>query len=108
MYRGRGRRPKAPWPSVIAWRKSLDPEVWTRLTVRDGEQGPIEIEMVRRRVQTRLERQRTGPEEWLGVTRRLLADEGTLEALASRDASDQDARYRYRYDLTPTRVSASV
>jgi hypothetical protein len=77
---------------VIAWRKSLDPEVWTRLTVRDGEQGPIEIEMVRRRVQTRLERQRTGPEEWLGVTRRLLADEGTLEAQASRDASDQDAR----------------
>src|SRR4249920_3332303 len=24
-YQGRGRRPKAPWQSVTAWRKSLDP-----------------------------------------------------------------------------------
>ena len=58
--------------------------------------------MVKRRVQTRLERKRTGPEEWLVVTRRPLADESTLEAQASRDASDQDARYRYRYYLAPT------
>ena len=57
---------------------------WTRLTVRDGEKGPVEIEMVKRRVQTRLERKRTGPEEWLVVTRRPLADDRTLEARASR------------------------
>src|SRR5215467_1263469 len=47
-YQGRGRRPKAPWQSVITWRKALHPEGWTRLTVRDGEKGPVEIEMVRR------------------------------------------------------------
>ena len=35
--------------------------------------------MVKRRVQTRLERKRTGPEEWLVVTRRPLADDSTLE-----------------------------
>ena len=58
--------------------------------------------MVRRRVQTRLERKRTGPEEWLVVTRRPLADDRTLEPRASRDATDQDARYRYHYYLTPT------
>jgi hypothetical protein len=46
-YAGRGRRPKAPWQSVTDWRQSLKPEVWTRLlTVRDGEKGPVEIEMV--------------------------------------------------------------
>ena len=39
------------------------------LTVRDGEKGPVGIEMVNRRVQTRLERKRTGPDEWLVVTR---------------------------------------
>src|SRR5713101_2861618 len=72
-YQGRGRRPKAPWQSVIAWRQSRNSDVWTRLTVRDGEKGPVEIEMVKRRVQTRLERKRTGPEEWLVVTRRPLA-----------------------------------
>jgi hypothetical protein len=91
-YQGRGRRPKAPWQSVSAWRHALDPDGWTRLTVRDGEQGPVEIELVKRRVQTRLERKRTGPQEWVVVTRRPLADASTLETQASRDACDQDAR----------------
>ena len=45
---------------------------------------------------------RTGPEEWLVVTRRPLADDRTLEPRASRDASDQDVRYGYHYYLTPT------
>ena len=70
--------------------------------VRDGEKGPVAIEMVKRRVQTRMERQRTGPAEWLVITRRPLADERTVEPRASRDATDHDARYRYQYYLTPT------
>jgi hypothetical protein len=73
--------------------------------VRDGEKGPVEIEMATRRVQTRLERKRTGPEEWLVVTRRPLTDDRTLEARASRDATDQDDRHRYQYYLTPTGVA---
>src|SRR5882724_8573941 len=101
-YAGRGRRPKAPWQSVTAWRKSLDPTAWRRFTVRDGEKGPVAIEMVTRRVQTRMERKRTGPEEWFVITRRLLTDERTLEPRASRDATDHDARYRYHYYLTPS------
>jgi SRSO17 transposase len=106
-YSGRGRRPKAPWQSVTDWRHSLPGDTWTRLTVRDGEKGPVEIEMVRRRVQTRIERKRTGPEEWLVVTRRPLSDDRTLETQASRDACDQDTRYGYRYYLTPTQTHAS-
>jgi SRSO17 transposase len=105
VYQGRGRRPKAPWQSVSAWRRSLEPEVWTRLTVRDGEKGPVVIEMGKRRVQTRLERKRTGPEEWLVVTRCPLSDERVLEGKSSPNASDQDARYCYRYYLTPTGVA---
>jgi len=106
-YQGRGRRPKAPWQSVRDWRQSLGSAGWTHLTVRDGEKGPVEIEMVTRRVQTRLERKRTGPDEWLVVTRRPLADDRTWEPRVSRDATDQDTRYRYRYYLTPTCVSES-
>ncbi len=64
--------------------------------------GPVAIEMVKRRVQTRIERKRTGPDEWLVVTRRPLADDRALEPRASRDATDQDAHYRYHYYLTPT------
>src|SRR5882724_330990 len=104
-YQGRGRPPKPPWQAVTAWRQALDPDMWTRLTVRDGEKGPVEVAMVTRRVQTRLERKRTGPQEWLVVTRCPLADEGTLEGQASPNARDQDARYGYRYYLTPTGVA---
>src|SRR5215472_3586576 len=63
-YRVRGRRPKAPWQAVTAWRQALPGNAWTHLTVRDGKKGPVEIELVRRRVQTRIERKRTGPAEW--------------------------------------------
>src|SRR5215468_4963738 len=48
-YAGRGRPPKAPWQSVTQWRQGLDAEAWTYVTVRDGEQGPVAIEMVTRR-----------------------------------------------------------
>src|SRR5215831_14523132 len=83
-YQGRGRRPKPPWQSVTAWRKSLDPSAWRRLTVRDGEKGPVAIEMVKCRVQTRLEHKHTGPEEWMVITRRPLTDDRTVEARAHR------------------------
>lgn len=102
---GRGARPKAPWQSVTQWRQGLDANAWTHLQVRDGEKGPVEIEIVRRRVQTRMARKRTGPEECLVVTRRPLTETRPLEAKASRDATDQDARYRYHYYLSPTCVS---
>ena len=105
-YTGRGRPPKAPWQSVTQWRQALPGDVWTHLTVRDGEKGPVAIELVTRRVQTRLERKRTGPDEWLVVTRCPLAAKGTVEGQASPDATEQDDRYRYQYYLTPTSVSA--
>jgi SRSO17 transposase len=104
-YAGRGCRPKAPWQSVTQWRQGLEAQAWMHLRVRDGEKGPVEIEMVRRRVQTRIERKRTGPEEWLVATRRPLTDERTFEPKASPEATDQDARYRYHYYLSPTCVS---
>jgi hypothetical protein len=72
---------------VTVWRHALDPDAWAHLTVQDGEKGPVGIEMVTRRVQTRLERKRTGPEEWLVVTRCPLADGGTVEGHASPVAS---------------------
>jgi SRSO17 transposase len=104
-YAGRGRRPKAPWQSVTEWRQALSGDTWTHLTVRDGEKGPVEIEIRRRRVQTRIARKRTGPAEWLVITRRPLPDDRPWEPHASRAATDQDARYRYHYYLSPTCVS---
>ena len=101
-YAGRGRPPKAPWQSVTPWRPALPGDAWTRVTGRDGEKGLVESEMVRRRVQTRLERKRPGPEEGRVVTRRPLTDAGPWEAPASRDATEPDERYCSPDDLTPT------
>jgi hypothetical protein len=101
-YAGRGRPPKAPWPSVTPWRPALPGDAWTHVTGRDGEKGLVESEMVRRRVQTRLERKRPGPEEGRVVTRRPLTDAGPWEAPASRDATEPDERYCSPDDLTPT------
>ena len=66
------------------------------MTVRDGEKGPVEMEMIKRRVQTRRERKRTGPEAWPVVTRRPLSDDSTSEGNTSPDAPEQDDRSRYR------------
>jgi hypothetical protein len=101
-YAGPGRRPKAPWQSVRDWRKALDPMAWARLTVRDGEKGPVAIEMGKRRGQTRMECKCTGPAEWLVVPCRPRADARVLEPRASRDATDHDPRHRYHYYLSPT------
>ncbi len=43
----------------------------------------------------------------LVVTRRPLSDECVVEGKSSPDATEHDGRYRYRYYLTPTRVSGA-
>jgi hypothetical protein len=42
-YGGRGPHPKAPFLGVRDWCEALSEESWTRLTVRDGEKGPLEV-----------------------------------------------------------------
>ena len=107
-YAGRGRRPKAWGPSVTPWRPSRSPHVWRRLTGRDGAQGPVDIEMVTRRVQTRGARTRRGPAAWRVVTRRPRAAPHTLEPKAAPDATEQDTRAHSPYALTPTGEAAGV
>src|SRR5262249_61830923 len=67
-YQGRGRRPKAPWQSVTHWRQGLNAQAWTRLTVRDGEKGPVAIEMVKRRGRRGSRAPNTDTQELLGGT----------------------------------------
>lgn len=69
-YGGRGRLPKPPFQRVDTWCDSLEQEDWTRINVRDGEKGPLVLEIVKRRVMARTERrQAKTPEELLVVTR---------------------------------------
>lgn len=77
-YSGRGRHPMSPFLRLDRWRAALHEDAWTRIDVRDGEKGPLVIEVVKRRVQARTETGGTGPEELLFVTRELQAD-GTFK-----------------------------
>ena len=69
-YRGRGQPPKLPFRQVRKWCESLPAGAWTRVQVRDGAKGPIEVEIVQRRVVAKIER-KIGPEETLVVIRSL-------------------------------------
>ena len=57
-----------PFVRVDTWARKLPAHRWTRLTVRDGAKGPLEVEAVTTQVRARLER-RIGPEERLLVMR---------------------------------------
>lgn len=77
-YSGRGRYPMSPFMRLDRWCAALPEAAWTRIDVRDGEKGPLVIEVVKRRVQARTETGGTGPEELLLVTRERQAD-GTFK-----------------------------
>jgi SRSO17 transposase len=76
-YGGHGRRPKAPFRGVRRWCEALPAGAWTKLTVRDGEKGPLEVEIVARRVESKVDRRVVGFEETLVVVR--YTDGGVLK-----------------------------
>jgi len=68
-YTGQGAPPKTPFRRVDAWRESLPEKAWMKLSVRDGEKGPLEVGIVACRVCARTDQKRVGPEEVLVVIR---------------------------------------
>jgi SRSO17 transposase len=73
-YQGRGTRPKTPFQRVDKWRDSLPEHAWTRINVRDGDKGPLEVEVAVCRVRTKINQRIMTYEETLVVVRSL--DEG--------------------------------
>ena len=73
-YSGRGKYPKNPFLRVDRW-CSVQPEsAWTTIEVRDGEKGPLRVDVVKCRVQARTPTGGTGLEEVLFITRERQAD----------------------------------
>ena len=46
---GEGRHPTRPWPSVVAWSQAWEDAARRRIDVRDGSQGSLVVEAVKRR-----------------------------------------------------------
>jgi len=84
-YGGRGQPPKQPFQRVDRWLNILNETMWTKIDVRDGEKGPLVMEIVKRRVVARTERGRHDcTEELLVVTRSV----------------DQSGKVKYDYYLS--------
>jgi SRSO17 transposase len=77
-YAGRGRRPLSPFRRLDRWLATLPEEAWTEIDVRDGEKGPLLVEVVKRRIRARTATGGTGPEELLFVSRERQSD-GTFK-----------------------------
>jgi hypothetical protein len=70
-YQGRGAVPKRPFERVDRWRDALSPDAWTRINVRDGEKGPLEVEVATCRVRTKINQRIMKYDETLVVVRSL-------------------------------------
>jgi SRSO17 transposase len=67
-HAGRGRKREVPFQRVDVWAKSQPESRWMRLTVRDGEKGPLQVDALTTRVLAKQDG-RIGPEERLIVMR---------------------------------------
>lgn len=88
---GRRRPRKVPFQQLHAWCAALPEEAWTRLVIRDADKGPLEVHVVARRVESKVDRRVVGFEETLFVIR-CRAEDGTLKhdyhlSNAARDTS---------------------
>ena len=70
-YGGRGSDPKTPYVQAHRWRDQVGEDGWTRIKVRDAEKGPLEIEIVACRVQTKIKRRMMQYDETLVIIRSL-------------------------------------
>ena len=77
-YAGRGRHPKNPFVRMDRWCAALPEAAWTTIEVRDGEKGPLRVDVVKRRVQARTPTGGTGPGEVPFIMRERQAD-GTFK-----------------------------
>jgi len=68
-YQGRGAVPKVPFVRVDAWRDALADDAWTKINVRDGEKGPLEVEVTACRVKTKIAQRVMKYEETLVIVR---------------------------------------
>jgi SRSO17 transposase len=78
-YGGRGQPPKQPFQRVDKWLNALQDKTWTKVYVRDGEKGPLVIEIVSCHVVARTERSCHEPVEELLVASRSVDDRGKVK-----------------------------
>lgn len=98
QHEGPGAPRKAPFVRADKWRESLPESAWTEIKVRDGEKGPLVVEVTTCRVQAKADGKRVGPEELFVIVR----------------SCEEDGQFKHDYYLsnaaadTPRRELARV
>lgn len=82
----RGPDPKAPFVQITDWAKAQPQSAWTRVLLREGEKGPMEVEVITTRVRAKDER-KIGPRELAVVIRTLEEKPEIRFYLANADAN---------------------
>ncbi|MEX2169595.1 MAG: IS701 family transposase [Pirellulales bacterium] len=108
-YQGRGAVPKRSFERVDRWRDSLSDDAWTRIKVRDGEKGPLWVEVVTCRVQTKIGQRAMKYEETLVVIR-CLDEEGVTkyDFYFSNAPRDIPAKEFARVALSAHRIEEAI
>lgn len=108
-YQGRGRLPKVPFERVDQWRDALAEDAWTRIKVRDGEKGPLSVEVVTCRVQTKISQRVMKYEETLVIIRSLDEEAVTkYDFYLSNAPRETPAKEFARVALAAHRVEESI
>jgi len=94
-WSGRGGKPKAPFQRVDRWRALRSDPDWTELEVRDGEKGPLRVEVTHTRVVVRQEGRVEQTEEVLVVIRTFEADGQTKHDYYLSNASAETPRAEF-------------
>jgi SRSO17 transposase len=71
---GSGRRPRTPWMRVDRWCAAVPASAWQTIEVRDGEKGPVLVQVTRTLVQARTEGRASDLAELLVVFRERQGD----------------------------------
>jgi len=108
-YPGRGRLPKTPFQRVDRWRDSLPADAWTRINVRDGDKGPLEVEVATCRVQAKINQRVMKYEETLVVVRSLDEQGVTKYDFYLSDGARETSRKEFaRVALAAHRVEEAI
>ena len=85
---GKGRKRKVPFVAAREWLAKQPESAWRKVMLRPGSKGPLEVEALTRRVQTRDEHRHVGPEERLVVVRSVVEGQSAIDYSLSNAHSE--------------------
>ena len=104
-----GRVPRRPFQRMDVWRDALPDDAWTRIKVRDGEKGPLEVEVATCRVESKLSRRVMPYEETLVIIRSRENDRVTKSDFYLSNASPQTPQKEFaRVALSAHRIEEAI